>query len=176
MSDPRRPNTRMQRTRSSPSALRSPLMRCPLGGLVAVATALMSVGCATGRGSVAVRAVDAGGAAIPTVVVRLGSLTATSGVDGLVRFVNVASGRYEVTGDLPGFRACPAHVTVKAGGESQARLMMRFGTIAMVGIVGSDGVMVGSYCEQEFAACPGDPWSAVVVKPAGAEEIENLAK
>ena len=27
------PNTRMQRTRSSPSALRSPLMRCPLGGL-----------------------------------------------------------------------------------------------------------------------------------------------
>ena len=25
------PNTRMQRTRSSPSALRSPLMRCPLG-------------------------------------------------------------------------------------------------------------------------------------------------
>ena len=26
------PNTRMQRTRSSPSALRSPLMRCPLGG------------------------------------------------------------------------------------------------------------------------------------------------
>ena len=27
-----RPNTRMQRTRSSPSALRSPLMRCPLGG------------------------------------------------------------------------------------------------------------------------------------------------
>jgi hypothetical protein len=26
-----RPNTRMQRTRSSPSALRSPLMRCPLG-------------------------------------------------------------------------------------------------------------------------------------------------
>ena len=28
----RPPNTRMQRTRSSPSALRSPLMRCPLGG------------------------------------------------------------------------------------------------------------------------------------------------
>ena len=28
----RAPNTRMQRTRSSPSALRSPLMRCPLGG------------------------------------------------------------------------------------------------------------------------------------------------
>jgi hypothetical protein len=27
----RPPNTRMQRTRSSPSALRSPLMRCPLG-------------------------------------------------------------------------------------------------------------------------------------------------
>ena len=27
----RLPNTRMQRTRSSPSALRSPLMRCPLG-------------------------------------------------------------------------------------------------------------------------------------------------
>jgi hypothetical protein len=27
------PNTRMQRTRSSPSALRSPLMRCPLGRL-----------------------------------------------------------------------------------------------------------------------------------------------
>ena len=27
----RAPNTRMQRTRSSPSALRSPLMRCPLG-------------------------------------------------------------------------------------------------------------------------------------------------
>ena len=26
------PNTRMQRTRSSPSALRSPLMRWPLGG------------------------------------------------------------------------------------------------------------------------------------------------
>ena len=26
------PNMRMQRTRSSPSALRSPLMRCPLGG------------------------------------------------------------------------------------------------------------------------------------------------
>jgi hypothetical protein len=26
------PNTRMQRTRSSPTALRSPLMRCPLGG------------------------------------------------------------------------------------------------------------------------------------------------
>jgi len=25
------PNTRMQRTRSSPSALRSPLMRCSLG-------------------------------------------------------------------------------------------------------------------------------------------------
>jgi hypothetical protein len=25
------PNTRMQRTRSSPLALRSPLMRCPLG-------------------------------------------------------------------------------------------------------------------------------------------------
>jgi hypothetical protein len=25
-------NTRVQRTRSSPSALRSPLMRCPLGG------------------------------------------------------------------------------------------------------------------------------------------------
>ena len=29
----RAPNTRMQRTRSSPSALRSPLMRCPLGGV-----------------------------------------------------------------------------------------------------------------------------------------------
>ena len=28
------PNTRMQRTRSSPSALRSPLMRCPLGAAV----------------------------------------------------------------------------------------------------------------------------------------------
>ena len=27
------PNTRMQRTRSSPSALRSPLMRCPLGSV-----------------------------------------------------------------------------------------------------------------------------------------------
>ena len=26
------PNTRVQRTRSSPSALRSPLTRCPLGG------------------------------------------------------------------------------------------------------------------------------------------------
>ena len=32
MSTSSRPNTRMQRTRSSPSALRSPLMRCPLGG------------------------------------------------------------------------------------------------------------------------------------------------
>jgi len=30
------PNTRMQRTRSSPSALRSPLMRCPLGRRVAL--------------------------------------------------------------------------------------------------------------------------------------------
>ncbi len=33
-----RPNTRMQRTRSSPSALRSPLMRCPLGRLALVAS------------------------------------------------------------------------------------------------------------------------------------------
>jgi hypothetical protein len=31
------PNTRMQRTRSSPSALRSPLMRYPLGGRVTLA-------------------------------------------------------------------------------------------------------------------------------------------
>ena len=30
------PNTRMQRTRSSPSALRSPLMRCPLGRRVVI--------------------------------------------------------------------------------------------------------------------------------------------
>jgi hypothetical protein len=30
------PNTRVQRTRSSPSALRSPLMRCPLGAESAV--------------------------------------------------------------------------------------------------------------------------------------------
>jgi hypothetical protein len=38
----RRPNTRMQRTRSSPSALRSPLMRCPLGaGSLLLALALV---------------------------------------------------------------------------------------------------------------------------------------
>ena len=35
-----RPNTRMQRTRSSPSALRSPLMRCPLGLAVATVIAM----------------------------------------------------------------------------------------------------------------------------------------
>jgi hypothetical protein len=34
---PRPCNTRMQRTRSSPSALRSRLMRCPLGGTATVA-------------------------------------------------------------------------------------------------------------------------------------------
>ena len=37
----RPPNTRMQRTRSSPSARHSPLMRCPLGGrLLGVAIAI----------------------------------------------------------------------------------------------------------------------------------------
>ena len=37
------PNTRMQRTRSSPSALRSPLMRWPLGRSESIAVALTTV-------------------------------------------------------------------------------------------------------------------------------------
>jgi len=41
----RSPNTRMQRTRSSPSALRSPLMRSPLGG---PQSALLAVGLVLG--------------------------------------------------------------------------------------------------------------------------------
>ena len=40
----RAPNTRMQRTRSSPSALRSPLMRSPLGGPASVRTVVLAVG------------------------------------------------------------------------------------------------------------------------------------
>jgi hypothetical protein len=40
----RPPNTRMQRTRSSPSALRSPLMRCPLGRFIRHACVILALG------------------------------------------------------------------------------------------------------------------------------------
>ena len=45
------PNTRMQRTRSSPSALRSPLMRWPLGGREVLAVLLVALaGCVSVNG------------------------------------------------------------------------------------------------------------------------------
>jgi hypothetical protein len=52
---------------------------------------------------------------------------------------------------------------------------MRMGGIAMIAITDAHGTLVGSYCQQEFEACPGDPWSAVVIKPPGAAEIEQGA-
>jgi hypothetical protein len=144
---------------------------------VAIVIGLLCGACATGRGSVLVRTADSSGATIPGVIVRLGTLTATGDGKGLARFDRVQVGTYILTGDMPGFRACPMKVTVRAEQETEPELTMRFGSIAMIGIVAKDGKdLVGSYCQQEFAACPNDPWSAIVVKPPGAEEIENLAK
>src|SRR5215469_10395505 len=52
MLENRPPNMRVQRTRSSPSALRSPLTRHPLGGRwLCVALAAFAVSCATGKPS-----------------------------------------------------------------------------------------------------------------------------
>jgi hypothetical protein len=125
---------------------------------------------------VLVKATDVNGGNLPTVVVRLGSLTATTNAAGIARFTDVRSGRYEVSGELPGFMACPTRIAVTPETESEVQLMLRFGTIAMVGVFGKDGMMVGSYCEQQFAACPGDPASATVIKPPGAKEMEEHAQ
>ena len=46
------PNTRMQRTRSSPTARHSPLMRCPLGGLWLFTALGIAVGCGSVKNSI----------------------------------------------------------------------------------------------------------------------------
>jgi len=171
---------RVQRTRSLPSAPHSPLTRCPLGGrgLTLLFLILLAAGCvSSGKGDAVVRLVDQEGAALPlTVPVRMGGLCVDSDVKGVAHFSAVPAGRYDVRAELDGFMACPTTLRVKAGATVTLALEMRIGSIAMIGIVGKDGTLVGSYCQAEYPPCPGKPWSAVVVKPPGAEEIEKLAK
>jgi Carboxypeptidase regulatory-like domain len=112
-----RPNTRVQRTRSSPSAPHSPLTRHPLGGWVRLAVLLGSLA-VTGAGNtpedihLAVRVVDRDCQPFPGIRVLLvpaggsadqvvGSAVTDSNGDAVLR--QLVAGRYDALASLPDF-------------------------------------------------------------------------
>jgi hypothetical protein len=135
------PNTRMQRTRSSPSALRSPLMRCPLGGwwrplwLLLLSVHLAGVGLAESlaapKGSLSVHVIDGAGGSLPGAAVVLypadrPSEEAARGVtdsDGTLVIADLSLASYEVRVELLGLCADYAAV-VLAGGDRIAKVTL----------------------------------------------------
>ena len=123
------PNTRMQRTRSSPSALRSPLMRCPLGsakGLLLLVALVVAHGCASvsEKSELTIGLVDAaGGHALPAIDVILTEKTtgkvyqATTTATGQASFTGVAEGQYllSVRNLVNRDHLNPDHVVVTSG-------------------------------------------------------------
>ena len=131
------PNTRMQRTRSSPSALRSPLMRCPLGVAIVV---FVSIGCAerapqaatAGRPDVSIqvpiiRVVDRDGVGLPGVTVLLckGAADAvrvvTTSAQGEALFPGLAVGTYRIQAGLQGLRMTDDRPQLTVTGNEPAR-------------------------------------------------------
>ena len=124
------PNTRVQRTRSSPSALRSPLTRSPLGGhMVGMGLSLLfaivvTVACThvirdpvetpakpLVAGDVVVKVGDADGQPLPGAIATLKyeeagqqrECSCMSGIGGQVEFVNVSAKMVGISIRLAGF-------------------------------------------------------------------------
>ena len=126
------PNTRMQRTRSSASPPRSPLMRSPLGGRgglrghIALMGSTLILACASSRESAFIKVTDLHGSAMVGVEVRTGDIKAFSNLDGVATFHDLAPGPHEFNAYFNWTTSCgPATVDVKQSGTAAATITMR---------------------------------------------------
>ena len=161
---------RVQRTRSSPSAHRSPLTRYPLGGRRHLAGALISVslgafGCAA-QNAILVHVTDETGMAMPGVVVQTAGASEPSDQTGIATFKDLQPGQHWFDATFDAFKSCgPLGLEVSRSTHATLTLVMRVGTIADgVHISGGPGNYSGrGYSELWFKACPGRPGSEEVV-------------
>jgi hypothetical protein len=140
-----RPNTRVQRTRSSASPPHSPLTRRPLGngrfsaaivaGLAAASFLLVASAC--GRlvperpATVTVVAADSQGGVMPGITVALdavgepGHFEATTGAKGSATFTGLRAGSWKVSGPSFGTEPTrPVELSVAEGATATARLVV----------------------------------------------------
>ena len=167
-----RPNMRVQRTRSSPSALRSPLTRRPLGGRgrlrghIALVGTTLVLACAASQESALIRVTNLHGLAMVGVEVRTGDIKAFSNLDGVATFHDLAPGPHEFNAYFNWSTSCgPVTVDVNQSSVAAATITMR--PLPGQGWVNQDGKAVTPTAEdlaaqavEDSLPCPERPKSA----------------